>query len=399
MEGFGPSWMCHRNGVVEMVSSEGTRMKLDVSARDLTMALRHLKPAARRGGAVRLTAAGERLTLVTDDGALRLEVGLGATVAESGTVAVPLSGLAAQAKGREPLTLIFEDDHLIVGAVGLAVIGTEDQLCVPDPVGDDETALFEDELGEDELVAVRDRVAVMASDDDARPTLTNVQLSAQSPKRRCWVATDSYRLATLRRSGVTPTRSGRGAKGDKPGVLLPARVFTTMTSWWEALKVPFSGASLLVGQAAARLEVSAGTWTFCSTARRYDADYPNWRELKGGGPHQVTVSRSVMAEQLRVARKIGETSSPVRMHIDKTSVELAITSDRGGWNGSVPVQDTNVGGGAHDLCFGLAYLDSVVVAGMGDQLSWEWAGATTAVRFTSDNAQDWYALLMPVRPS
>jgi DNA polymerase-3 subunit beta len=162
-----------------------------------------------------------------------------------------------------------------------------------------------------------ERVALCASDDDARPVLTGVALFfEEDPPCLEVVATDSYRLGVARIPLASPPRVPENP------LLVPARAVRLLAKQLKGVGGPVQIRALEApGEDASRAPRIAfalpdADWT----VRTVEGEFPNWRQVvpepEGG---LLEFDSKELGSALRAAASVRSTKgAPVRLTLDRT---------------------------------------------------------------------------------
>ena len=262
---------CERDVLVEALGSAG-------------------RAAAGRGtslpvlSGVRVELVGDRLRLTGTDLELTISVEIAVSGAGDGVAVLPgrLASdiVRALPGGSVDVEVEAEEARIAAGRseFSLRVLPADEFPRVAEPAGEPVT------LASAELATALAQVVRAASNDDARPILTGVLLSAEATGLRL-VATDSYRLAIRDLPGTTVLAEGQH-------VLVPSRALQ------ELARVLGSGDSLTVrlGERDASFEVG-GTRL---TTVLIEGEFPPYERLiPQAQPNRLTVGREVLLEAVR----------------------------------------------------------------------------------------------------
>jgi DNA polymerase III subunit beta len=232
------------------------------------------------------------------------------------------------------------------------------------------------------------QVVRAASNDDARPLLTGVLMTAEEEVVRL-VATDSYRLALrdLRDTKAIP---------DAPAILVPARALA------ELQRLPGLGAS----DGAAGVQVTAGTHEITFKVgsgeirtRLLDGSYPDYRQLiPNQYPNRLHVGKeSLLGALRRVRLLVRDNTTPVRLAMRQGGVDLSVVSQEVG-EASETV-DGDFTGEDLVIAFNPTYLIDGVEAVADDEVIIETADPSRPATVRAAERDDYRYLLMPVRVS
>lgn len=224
------------------------------------------------------------------------------------------------------------------------------------------------------------QVVPAASNDDARPILTGVLLTAETSGLRL-VATDSYRLAVRDLEGVSVLDEGQS-------VLVPKRALE------ELGKVlgDVGEMKLVISEREASFEAGR---TIVST-RLIDGEFPNYRNLiPTSQPNTLTVSRDALLEALRRVRIMAKDATPVRLSMGGDGLEVAaVTQDVGQAHEAV---EASFEGEELTVAFNPEYLITGIEVSTGDQIRLQTVDALKPALIRSEGTEDFLYLLMPVR--
>jgi DNA polymerase-3 subunit beta len=331
---------------------------------------------------VRLKLSGSHLEVAGSDLDLTIRVNVTVSGSEDGVSVLPAKLTTDIVRALEP------------GAVNVTVEGDEakiasgrSQFSVRALVADDFPRLPEPDPSEvvvaaDKLSKALKQVVRAASNDDARPILTGVLLSAEDTGLRL-VATDSYRLAVCDLEGVDLLRSGQK-------VLVPSRALAELgrlLGGVESVTIHLSDREATFDVGSVRL-----------TTRLIEGEFPNYRQLiPQSYPNRLTVGREALAEAVRRVKLMARESTPIRLALRAESVELiAVAQDIGEAHEEI---DARYEGTEMTVAFNAEYLTDGIEATPGDEITLETLDALkpAVLRPIGDNG--FLYLLMPVRVS
>lgn len=328
---------------------------------------------------VRAELSGGQLVLTGTDLDMTIRVEVAVNGERDGTAVVP-ARLAADIvrnlpQGAVVAELVDEQVHLSSDRSRFEIRTLGDEFPrIPEPAANAVT-IDAAQLAE----AVR-QVVRAASNDDSRPILTGVLLSAEEGGLRM-VATDSYRLAVR-------DLPGTDILGEGQRVLVPSRALNEL-----ARLLPSSGSvTLRLGERDATFEVDGKRLS----TRLIEGDFPNYRQLiPASYPNRLVVGREPLLEAIRRVKLLAKESTPIRLALSGDGVELlAITQDVGNASESL---DAHFEGSELTVAFNPDYLASGVEAVQGDELLLETLDALKPAVVRANDGGDYLYLLMPVR--
>jgi DNA polymerase-3 subunit beta len=383
-------------------------MKLMVSAKPFTAELKSVLPAvANRPGlpmlsGVRLEASEGEVAIEATDLELtaRRVVRGEVTVDVAGSVVVPAKALvkAIAAMGEPEIVL---ESHSSDGRAGLDVRAgtrtvtlqgwlTDDWPTVPQVAAMDPIASIDASAARDAF----ERVALCASDDEARPVLTCVALFfREDPPALEVVATDSYRLGVARLPLETGFRVSDGP------LLVPARGIRFLARQLKraegAVQVRALEASAGEPSRASRIAVSCpdAEWT----VRTVEGEFPNWKQVvpnPEGGSFEFDPEE--LGSALRAATSVRSTKgAPVRLTLDRTCSLALKDPDVGEMREALTeAKFSPNGAGAMEVAFNPEYLvDAVRFCGAERGRMWVRDGLKSAL---FEGPERRY-VLMPIR--
>ena len=291
----------------EELSSKLSTVSRAVSTRAATQALSGILVATSEN-AVALSAT---------DGEIGLRTELEATVEAPGTVLLPGRLLAdlvrslADDKVEIELRESERDVEIRCGGSRFHVrtLPAEDFPKVPAPDGEPLT------IPGKALAETVDLVAPAASQDDMRPVLTGVLVSAAG-EEMTMVATDSYRLAVKR----TPLEGGIGGELEAN---IPARALRELGRIVAADDVEAVKVTLLPNQAI----FEAGAVLL--NTRLIDGQFPNFRQLLPESyEHDVRLTRTDFLDVARRVSQLAQRNAPLRLSFSEGELKVSATRRR-----------------------------------------------------------------------
>jgi DNA polymerase-3 subunit beta len=235
------------------------------------------------------------------------------------------------------------------------------------------------------------QVVRAASDDDSRPLLTGVLIVAQGDGIRL-VATDSYRLALRDITGTGPLPGGTDQ------ILVPARALSELQRLLSASGTRASSPQN-VGFSMTELDATFSVSGVHLTTRLLDGRFPDYRQLiPPNYPNQLRVGKDSVLDALRRVRLlVRDNTTPVRLSLRPSTVELSVVSQEIG-HASEDV-DADYEGEELVIAFNPSYLIDGVDAVVGDEVVLETVDATKPATVRAPEHDDYRYLLMPVRVS
>jgi len=345
-------------------------MKLMVSAKPFTAELKSVLPAvATRSGlpmlsGVRLEASDGGVSIAATDLELtaRRVVAGDVMIEGAGSVVVPAKALIKTVAAMSEPEIVLES-HSSDGRAGLDVRAgtrtvtlqgwpTDDWPAVPRVAAIDPIASIDASA----VVDAFERVALCASDDEARPVLTCVAIFfREDPPTLEVVATDSYRL------GVAQIPLEAGFRVSDGPLLVPARGIRFLARQLKraegAVQVRALEASAGETSRASRIAFSRpdAEWT----VRTVEGEFPNWKQVvpnPEGGSFEFDPEE--LGSALRAATSVRSTKgAPIRLTLDRTC-SLAL-KDPGVGEMREALTETKFspnGAGAVEVAFNLEYL-------------------------------------------
>ena len=344
------------------------------------------RAAGTRGGfqlvlsGVHMALAGDELTLTATDRELTITVQL--TVAGDGDgEAVVTARLASDVvrsldAGAVSVTVDEEGIHIdsARSKFSLQTMGTED-FPVVGALDGDPVVLEADGL----LTALR-QVVKAASADESRPVLTGVLLSAEEEGLRL-VTTDSYRLALCDLPGLE-------VLGSDQSVLVPSRALQEV--------IRLLGDVQQVNVRFSEREASFDLGTVTVTTRLIEGEFPSYQGLiPTHQPNRLTVDREGFINAVRRVRLMAQDSTPIRMDMSATGLELsATTQDVGEAREQV---DAAFEGEDLTVAFNPEYLLDGAEAAPGEEIVLNTVDALKPAVIRTPGSEEFLYLLMPVR--
>jgi DNA polymerase III subunit beta len=223
------------------------------------------------------------------------------------------------------------------------------------------------------------QVVRAASNDEARPILTGVLLTAEGDGLRL-VATDSYRLAVRDLPGTS-------GLGPDQRVLVPAKALSEL----QRLLPTDGDLTLRLGERDATFDI-AGTRV---TTRLIEGEFPNYRQLiPPTQPNTLTVQREPLLEALRRVKIFARDTHPVRLQLSSASLALVGSQDEGKASEDI---DARYEGEEMTVAFNAEYLTSGVEAATAEEITLELSNPVKPAILRAAGQSEFLYLLMPVR--
>lgn len=332
---------------------------------------------------VQIKASGNTIELTGTDLDLTISVSAQAVVMSEGKCVVPARLATDVVKSLPSGAVIFEIED---GEASVSGGRTEFNLRTYD--ADEfpriaEPAEASTKLDASELSAALRQVVRAASSDDSRPVLTGVLLSSSENGLRL-VATDSYRLAIRDVPGTHLLQA-------EQSVLVPSKALGELSRLLDGeqeitVALSENDISFVVGQA--RL-----------TSRLIEGQFPDYQPLLPKNyPNRLRIDRDSLLEAVRrVKLVVSDSTTPVRMALRADGVELTVVSQEIGH--AKEDLEAKYEGEPMTVAFNPAFLiDGLEVSTAGDVVI-ETIDALKPATITSDEAQDFLYLIMPIRVS
>jgi DNA polymerase-3 subunit beta len=339
-----------------------------------------------------LRAEGNRLEVTGTDLDLTIRVDQEVIGIEDGTCVVPgrLSADVVRALEAGAVTLESDDEKVEISSArahfGLRIFPAVEFPSLPLPASPSVV------LPRGAFVEALRQVVRAASNDDARPLLTGVLMTGDGDAVRL-VATDSYRLALRDLRGTAKLDEGSD-------VLVPARALAELQRVSPAPGVTGAdGEGTEVGVAPGRSDITFTTGKVQISTRLLDGTYPDYRQLiPEHYPNRLHVGReSLLAALRRVRLLVRDNTTPVRLSMRQSGVDLTVVSQEVG-DASETV-DGDFTGEDLVIAFNPSYLIDGVDAVLDDEVFIETDSPGRPATVRAAGRDDFRYLLMPVRVS
>jgi DNA polymerase-3 subunit beta len=345
-----------------------------VSTRAATQALSGILVAAMEEG----------VALSATDGELGLRTDLEASVGQPGNVLLPGRLLAelVRSLGDETVELELREAERDVeirsggSRFHLRVLAAEDFPRVPADEGEPLR------IPAGALAETVELVAPAASQDDMRPVLTGVLVTA-SEREMTMVATDSYRLAVKRTELETPI-------GGELEANIPARALRELGRLVAADGVEEVAVTLLPNQALFR----AGGVLL--NTRLIDGQFPNFRQLLPESyEHDVRLPREEFLEVARRVSQLAQRNAPLRLSFASGELRVsASTPDVGDAEEAMPAA---FDGEPLEIGFNPDFLKDGIDSVQGDEVLLRLISPLRPGLLQPVDNEDFRYLVMPIR--
>jgi DNA polymerase-3 subunit beta len=345
-----------------------------VSTRAATQALSGILVAAADGS----------VTLSATDGELGLRTDLEANVENPGSVLLPGRLLAelVRSLGDENVELELREAERDVeirsgsSRFHLRVLAAEDFPRVPDEEGEPLT------IPAKALAETVELVAPAASQDDMRPVLTGVLVTA-AEREMTMVATDSYRLAVKRTELESPI-------GGELEANVPARALRELGRLVAADEVDEVAVTLLPNQALFR----AGGVLL--NTRLIDGQFPNFRQLLPESyEHDVRLPREEFLAVARRVSQLAQRNAPLRLALSSGELKVsASTPDVGDAEEAMPAA---FDGEPLEIGFNPDFLKDGIDSVQGDEVMLRLISPLRPGLLQPVENEDFRYLVMPIR--
>lgn len=334
---------------------------------------------------VLVATEGNQLTVTGTDGDLSIRVSLEIIGIEDGTAVIPARLATDITKSLEPgaVTVEAANEQVEISAAR-SQFSLRSYPAVEFPSVSMTTEISAHVPASTLAEGLR-QVVRASSNDDARPLLTGVLLTAADGPVRL-VATDSYRLALRDIDGAN------GVVGEED-ILVPARALSEL----QRLITPDDEGT--VGVTTTPSEITFHVGSTAISTRLISGTYPDYRQLiPDSYPNTLHLGKETLIAALRRVRLlVKDNTTPVRMSMRSGGVDLKVSSQEVG-EGSETV-DGDYQGEDLTIAFNPAYLIDGIEAVAGDEVIIESSDATRPATIRSGEADSYRYLLMPVRVS
>ncbi|MGH9030293.1 MAG: DNA polymerase III subunit beta [Acidimicrobiales bacterium] len=369
---------CERDGLAEALSTASRSVASRGATSSATLGLR-------------MDLKGNQLVVLGTDLDLTIRAELEAIGLDDGSFVVPARLATDIVRSLEPGAVTFEG-----GEEEVEISAARSRFVVRAYSLDDFPVLSDPPLDQVSFPAsviaeALKQVVRAASDDDARPLLTGVLVAAEGDGVRL-VATDSYRLALRDVQGTGPLPHGAEQ------ILVPARALGEVQRLLagSGSKDESSGT---VGFSMGELDATFSVPGIRLTTRLLDGKFPDYRQLiPPRYPNMLRVGKESVLDALRRVRLlVRDNTTPVRLSLRPSTVELSVVSQEIG-QASEDV-DADYEGEELVVAFNPTYLIEGIEAVSGDEVLLETVDATKPATVRAPEHDDYRYLLMPVRVS
>ena len=330
-----------------------------------------------------VSSVGNELTITGTDGDLSIRVTLEAIGIDDGTAVIPARLATDIARSLEPgaVTISASEEQVEIGAArSQFTLRSYPVIEFPNvSISTNATAHVPAGI----LAEALRQVVRASSNDDARPLLTGVLLTAVSDTARL-VATDSYRLALRDLEGTEGIAGGED-------ILVPARALN------ELQRLISPGDEGMVAITTSPSEITFQVGQVAISTRLISGAYPDYRQLiPESYPNSLHLGKETLVAALRRVRLlVKDNTTPVRLSMREGGVDLKVVSQEVG-EGTETV-DGDFRGEDLVIAFNPAYLIEGIEAVAGDEVIIETSDATRPATIRSGEADSYRYLLMPVR--
>ncbi|MEI8050139.1 MAG: DNA polymerase III subunit beta [Actinomycetes bacterium] len=334
-----------------------------------------------------ITSTENQLTVTGTDGDLSVQVTLEVIGIDDGTAVIPARLATDITRSLEPGAVTF---HAAPDKEEVEISAARSQFTLRSyPVVEFPAVSLTSEssahIPSGTLAEALRQVVRASSNDDARPLLTGVLLTASNGGLRL-VATDSYRLALRDLEGAD------GVVGDED-ILVPAKALT------ELQRLVNPGDEGTVGVTTTGSEITFHVGNVSISTRLISGSYPDYRQLiPESYPNTLHLGKETLVGALRRVRLlVKDNTTPVRLSMRAGGVDLKVVSQEVG-EGTETV-DGDYTGEDLTIAFNPSYLIEGIEAVAGDEVIIETSDATRPATVRSGEADSYRYLLMPVRVS
>lgn len=332
-----------------------------------------------------ITTEGNQLTVTGTDGDLSIRVTLEVIGIDDGTAVIPARLATDITRSLEPGAVTFEaEDEKVEISAARSQFTLRSYPTVEFP-GISFTSEATAHIPAGTLAEGLRQVVRASSNDDARPLLTGVLLTAGASSLRL-VATDSYRLALRDLEGAD------GVVGEED-ILVPAKALAEL----QRLITP--GDEGTIGVTTTGSEITFNVGQVAISTRLISGTYPDYRQLiPESYPNTLHLGKETLIGALRRVRLlVKDNTTPVRLSMREGGVDLKVVSQEVG-EGTETV-DGDYTGEDLTIAFNPSYLIEGIEAVAGDEVIIETSDATRPATVRSGEADSYRYLLMPVRVS
>jgi DNA polymerase-3 subunit beta len=374
-------------------------MNVTIPIKALTAALKAVVPATGRRSTlpilsgVMIEASGSKVVLEATDleASARITLEDRVKVVKDGRVVLPSKALGkavSTMNGDEVELLAEEGTHRATLRCGSRVVTLDGFDPADWPSADTTNQVLVATAEAKGLAHALIRVALCASDDEARPALTSIALFLRDSSIQA-VATDSYRM------GVVEISVEARQSAEVPPLLVPARVAKALA---KQLKGRRSRVEILVQEGSAGRVIAFSFENAVWTSRLVEGEFPNWQQLmpefEGAS---CDFGSAELTSVLKTMAAVRSNGTPVRMSLgERCSLRLSEQNSGDVTEELTDARFTADGVGPIEVAFNLDYLADALRFCGGDRVRlFVRDGLKPALLGTPDARY----LLMPVRIS
>jgi len=295
-------------------------MKLTIANQQLSAGLRRVLAAVSSRTTlpvlnnVLIECEEERLLLTTTDLEVCIRTGVPAHITEPGATTLPAKKFAQIVGSLPEEDIILETTEDLFTSIScqrsyFKILGLD-----PDefPRDNEFTEDWAITIGSDELRKSLSKVSYASSMDETRHVLNGILMSLRGGILTI-AGTDGRRLALVE-------KSLEGESLPDGDVILPPKVVA------ELERMLTSGVEVVVRLSEARASFAFGDTLI--TSKLVEGTYPNYRQvIPAGFKHSVSIPRETFATVLnRVGMVVSESSSSVKLHLEKAVMTISATS-------------------------------------------------------------------------
>ncbi len=305
-------------------------MKLTIERADLLKALNHVQSVVERRNTipilsnVLISAKGDRLNFTATDLDIEIVEGIGAQIAQEGTVTAPAHTfyeiVRKLPEGAEVELIKTADDPRLMIHAGRS------RFSLPALPEDEFPVLSADGLSHtfavhsNDLVKLIDKTRFAVSTEETRYYLNGIHMHATEGDKAHLraVATDGHRLA------LAEIALPDGAAG-MSGIIIPRKTVQEVRRLLDGID---DDITVSVSEAKIRFAIGAATLT----SKLIDGSFPEYeRVIPRGNEHTLTIERDVFAAAVdRVATISAEKSRSVKMTLEADTLTLTVNNPEAG---------------------------------------------------------------------
>ena len=329
-------------------------------------------------------ASNGSLTLSTTNLEISFSLKIGAKVEKEGSLAIPGRTLSELVNSlpKDTVHIDAEKDLLKIscGNVEATMVGMDPQDFPPIP-HELENPLIN--IEKKQLTSIVSQVAISASTDESRPTLTGVLFL---PSDNVWqvVSTDGFRLS-LKKLPLEKPVSGKW--------LVPARTLHELLR--SSQDTESETIAVSVEEKASQIIFSTGNCILAS--RLIEGEFPDFNKIiPTSFPNQITFDRESMYQAVRLSSIFArESANVVKLSFGGGEVQISAENAKVGKNQTtVPAQ---IKGEGHTMAFNFRYLLDFLSSTGSEEITLETKDPLSPGVFKPQSETDYLHLIMPVR--